>query len=83
MITQRYQLFDEFLIIGCVDSYIPSEECKPYNCSINISYIVARPLLAHNGLGQKDYGFLSFSSLRINMRKKSLGIKFDILKIYL
>ena len=83
MITQRYQLFDEFLIIGCVDSYIPSEEWKPYNCSINISYIVARPLRAHNGIGQKDYGCLSFSSLRINIRKESLGNKFDILKLYL
>ena len=59
MITQGYEIFDEFLITGFVDSYIPSEECKPYNCSLDIGYIVALPLRAHDELGQIDYGFLS------------------------
>ena len=63
MTSQGYQIIDELLIIGCVYSYIPSQECKPCNCSINISYIVARPLPAYNGLGNVDHSFLSFFPL--------------------
>lgn len=60
MTSQGYWIIDEFLIIGCVYSYIPSEECKLYNCSMNNGYIVAWQLSAYYGLWQIDHSFLPF-----------------------